>query len=72
MHICINATSRTSWAKLPTGTRITIGWNYAGSEFSRRARTGRNPRTGDNVRVTEKHMPAFRTGKEVRELLNRY
>jgi integration host factor subunit beta len=36
----------------------------------RRARTGRNPLTGDNVVVTEKHVPAFRTGKEVRELLN--
>ena len=36
----------------------------------RRARTGRNPRTGDNVVVTEKHVPAFRTGKEVHELLN--
>ena len=37
----------------------------------RRARTGRNPRTGDNVLVTEKHVPAFRAGKEVREMLNR-
>jgi integration host factor subunit beta len=24
----------------------------------RRARTGRNPRTGDNIPVTEKHVPA--------------
>ena len=37
----------------------------------RRARTGRNPRTGDNILVTEKYLPAFRTGKEVHELLNR-
>jgi len=37
----------------------------------RPALTGRNPLTGDNVVVTEKHVPAFRTGKEVRELLNR-
>ena len=37
----------------------------------RRARTGRNPLTGDNVVVAEKHVPAFRAGKEVRELLNR-
>ena len=37
----------------------------------RRARTGRNPRSGDSVQVTEKHVPAFKTGKEVRELLNR-
>ena len=37
----------------------------------RRARTGRNPRTGENVPVTERHVPAFRTGKEIHELLNR-
>jgi len=37
----------------------------------RRARTGHNPLTGDNVLVTEKHVPTFRTGKEVHELLNR-
>ena len=41
------------------------------STKQRGARTGRNPRTGDNVLVTEKHVPAFRTGKEVHELLNR-
>src|SRR6202034_3847993 len=39
------------------------------STKQRRARTGRNPRTGDNILVTEKHLPAFRTGKEVHELL---
>jgi len=37
----------------------------------RRARTGRNPRTGDNILMTEKHVLAFRTGKTVHELLNR-
>ena len=41
------------------------------STKQRRARSGRNPRTGDNVLVTEKHVPVFRTGKELRELLNR-
>jgi integration host factor subunit beta len=37
----------------------------------RRARTGRNPRSGDSVLVTEKHVPASKTSKEVRKLLNR-
>ena len=41
------------------------------STKQRRARTGRNPRSGDRVLVTEKHVPAFKTGKEVRDLLNR-
>lgn len=31
---------------------------------------GRNPKTGELVHVKEKKMPYFRTGKELKELLN--
>jgi integration host factor subunit beta len=37
---------------------------------SRPARTGRNPRTGEKVPVSEKYVPFFKTGKEMRERLN--
>jgi integration host factor subunit beta len=30
----------------------------------------RNPRTGRAVKVGEKHIPFFKTGKELRERLN--
>ena len=40
------------------------------STRERQARTGRNPRTGDKVTVTEKRAPFFKTGKEMRERLN--
>jgi len=36
----------------------------------RPARAGRNPRTGDSVTVAEKHIPFFKTGKQVRDRLN--
>jgi integration host factor subunit beta len=36
----------------------------------REARLGRNPRTGDHVEVSEKFVPFFKTGKELRERLN--
>lgn len=29
--------------------------------------TGRNPKTGDKIEVTEKKLPFFKTGKELRE-----
>jgi integration host factor subunit beta len=49
--------------------------SYAGSEFSRPSGAGRARDairwTDDIVVVTEKHVAAFKTGKEVRELLNR-
>ena len=34
---------------------------------NRPPRQGRNPRTGEPVSVKEKHVPFFKTGKELRE-----
>jgi len=39
--------------------------------MSHKARTGRNPRTGAHVSVEKKAVPFFKTGKEMRERLNR-
>jgi len=36
----------------------------------RRARTGRNPKTGSRVDVPGKKVPFFKVGKELRELVN--
>ena len=36
----------------------------------RRARVGRNPRTGDRVEVPAKLVPYFKPGKDLRELVN--
>ena len=33
-------------------------------------RTGRNPRTGEQVHVEAKTVPFFKTGKEMRQRLN--
>ena len=41
------------------------------SAKNRPARTGRNPRTGAQVSVQQKHVPFFKAGKEMHELLNR-
>ena len=36
----------------------------------RRARVGRNPRTGDRVEVPAKVVPYFKPGKDLRQLVN--
>ena len=36
----------------------------------RRTKDGRNPKTGETVSVSEKRMPFFKAGKEIKELLN--
>jgi len=36
----------------------------------RKARIGRNPRTGDLVKVVAKRIPYFKAGKDLREKIN--
>ncbi|MGU3492691.1 integration host factor subunit beta [Xanthobacteraceae bacterium A53D] len=55
---------------LAKGDRVELRGFGAFSVKHREARTGRNPRTGKQVDVTEKSVPYFKTGKEMRERLN--
>jgi integration host factor subunit beta len=57
-------------AALARGDRVELRGFGAFSVKQRPARTGRNPRTGATVQVTEKRVPFFKTGKELRERLN--
>ena len=55
---------------LSRGDRVELRGFGAFSVKHREARLGRNPRTGTTVKVSEKHIPFFNTGKELRERLN--
>lgn len=55
---------------LARGDRVELRGFGAFSVKQRAARVARNPRTGEAVRVTEKHVPFFKTGKELRQSLN--
>ena len=55
---------------LSQGDRVELRGFGAFSVKNRPARTGRNPRTGETVTVEEKHVPFFKTGKDMRERLN--
>ena len=57
-------------AALSRGDRVELRGFGAFSVRSRRARTGRNPRTGEPVTVSEKYVPAFKPSKDIRERLN--
>ena len=57
-------------AALARGDRVELRGFGAFSVKHRGARIGRNPRTGESVRVSEKAVPYFKTGKELRERLN--
>ncbi len=55
---------------LARGDRVELRGFGAFSVKHRPARVGRNPRTGDQVEVSEKYVPYFKTGKELRIKLN--
>jgi len=56
---------------LADGDRVELRGFGAFSVRQRGARVGRNPRTGAAVRVDKKFLPFFKTGKELRERINR-
>ena len=55
-------------AALARGDRVELRGVGA---FSVKARNARNPRTGAHVKVDDKVVPFFKTGKEMRERLNK-
>lgn len=55
---------------LAQGGRVELRGFGAFSVRKRDARTGRNPRTGDTVKVSAKRVPFFKPGKELRLKVN--
>jgi integration host factor subunit beta len=55
---------------LEGGGRVELRGFGAFSVRTRPARSGRNPKTGQPVSVKAKHVPFFKSGKELRARLN--
>ncbi|MDI1228692.1 MAG: integration host factor subunit beta [bacterium] len=55
---------------LANGSRVELRGFGAFSVKSRKARMGRNPRTGETVKVDDKRVPFFKIGKKMHERLN--
>lgn len=55
---------------LTSGGRVELRGFGTFSLRKRDARIGRNPRTGEMVKVDSKSVPFFKSGKELREMLN--
>jgi len=56
---------------LASGERIEIRGFGSFSLHYREPRQGRNPKTGDSVKLSGKYVPHFKPGKELRERVNR-
>jgi len=55
---------------LAQGERIEVRGFGSFSLHYRAPRIGRNPKTGDKVELSGKHVPHFKPGKELRERVN--
>ncbi len=66
----VNAILDTISDALARGDRVELRGFGTFAVKKRGSRTGRNPRTGDVVSVSEKAVPVFKTGKEMHKRLN--
>ena len=55
---------------LANGGRIEVRGFGSFSLHHRAPRIGRNPKTGESVALSEKYVPHFKPGKELREQVN--
>ncbi|AQX20574.1 integration host factor subunit beta [Bartonella sp. WD16.2] len=67
----VNAVFEEISTALINGDRIELRGFGAFAVKSRPARNGRNPRTGETVVVEKKWVPFFKTGKDLRDRLNK-
>ena len=67
----LNAVLEVIIGAMARGDRVELRGFGAFSVRVRPARTGRNPRTGTTVSVQRKTFPYFKTGKEMRDRLNK-
>ncbi|MBN1962408.1 MAG: integration host factor subunit beta [Deltaproteobacteria bacterium] len=70
IELVINTIFDTMTDALNKGDRIEIRGFGSFSVRHRRARTGRNPKTGTTIEVPPKRVPFFTVGHELRERVN--
>ena len=58
-------------AELVTGGKVAISGFGTFEARQRKARTGRNPHTGQTLSIPASRAPAFKAGKPLKESLNR-
>ena len=70
VEILVNAILDTITAALARGDRVELRDFGVFAVKTRGARTGRNPRNGVEVAVSEKAAPTFKTSRDMRRRLN--
>jgi integration host factor subunit beta len=70
-EVIVDAVFSSILASLRRGDKIELRGFGSFRVRQRASRSGRNPKTGEGVIVPPRKVPAFKPGKELRELINR-
>jgi len=70
MEVIVNEIFAGMTASLKQGARIEIRGFGSFEVRERKARVGRNPKSGEKVQVGPRRVPFFKVGKELRERIN--
>lgn len=66
----INAFVDVIQGSLKKGEKVAIAGFGTFDVSHRKARTGRNPQTGEEIKIAESKTPKFKAGKSFKEMLN--
>ncbi|MBI4126558.1 MAG: integration host factor subunit beta, partial [Deltaproteobacteria bacterium] len=70
VEVIVNTVFDSMTNQLRDGGRIEIRGFGSFEVRVRKPRLGRNPKTGDSVKVGERKVPFFKVGKELKERVN--
>ncbi|KAF3978552.1 MAG: integration host factor subunit beta [Methylococcales symbiont of Iophon sp. n. MRB-2018] len=70
VELAVNCVIEQIRETLSSGERVEIRGFGSFSLHHRAPRMGRNPKTGESVSLTAKHVPHFKPGKELRDRVN--
>lgn len=66
----VDALLDTVTGALKAGETVTVAGFGTFTVRSRAARTGRNPRTGEEIEIKASNVPAFKAGKALKDAVN--
>ena len=69
-EVAINAAFDGITSALKGGNKVTFVGFGTFSTSHRKARTGRNPRTGESIQIKASQVPKFKAGKALKDAVN--
>ena len=66
----VNAFVETIQASLKNGEKVAVAGFGTFDVSNRKARTGRNPQTGEEIKIAASRTPKFKAGKSFKDMMN--